>query len=463
MNTRTEHDLLGELQVPAAALYGIHTARALSNFQLSGRAVAPALIRALEQVKKSCALANRELGFLPAAKSDAICGACDEIAAGQHADQFPLDAVQGGAGTSTNMNLNEVIANRALELLGAARGDYAQLHPIEDVNLHQSTNDVYPTALKVAAISGLRELSAALAALQGAFQKKEKEFSGIVKLGRTEMQDAVPMTMGAEFSAFAEAFARDRWRTFKAEERLRVVNLGGTAIGTGLTAPRSYIFLVIEKLREVTGLGLTRAENLVDATANADCFAEVAGILNACAANFIKVARDLRLLHLFGEIKLPSVQAGSSIMPGKVNPVIAEAALQAGMQARAAGALVTEAAAAGTLQINECLPLLAASLLDQIALLKNAAAMLAPHVEGITADAEICRHYLDYSPALITAFLPRIGYEQAQQWLTAYKTTGSSDLRAFLISKLGREIVEQTLSPENLTALGFRPESVKSV
>jgi aspartate ammonia-lyase len=453
---RTEHDLLGELSVPAAALYGIHTARALANFPPSGRAVAPALIRALAQVKKSCALANRELGFLPIEKCDAICRACDEIAAGQHAHQFPLDALQGGAGTSTNMNLNEVIANRALELLGAARGDYAKLHPIEDVNLHQSTNDVYPTALKVAAIAGLRELSAALATLQGAFQKKEKEFSGIVKLGRTEMQDAVPMTMGAEFSAFAEAFARDRWRTFKAEERLRVVNLGGTAIGTGLTAPRSYIFLVIEKLREVTGLGLTRAENLMDATANADCFVEVAGILNACATNLVKIARDLRLLHMLGEIKLPTVQAGSSIMPGKVNPVIAEAAQQAGMLARAAGTLVAEAAAAGTLQINECLPLLATSLLEQIALLKNSAEMLAPHVDGITADAETCRHYLDYSPALITAFLPRIGYAQAQTWLMEYTADGGTDLRTFLLGKLGREIVDQTLSPENLTALGFR-------
>jgi aspartate ammonia-lyase len=456
MESRTEHDLLGELAVPAAALYGIHTARALANFRLSGRAVSAALIRALAQVKKACALANRELGFLPAEKCDAICRACDEIAAGQHADQFPLDALQGGAGTSTNMNLNEVIANRALELMGAARGDYAKLHPIEDVNRHQSTNDVYPTALKVAAIFGLRELSATLATLQGAFQRKEKEFAGIVKLGRTEMQDAVPMTLGAEFSAFAEAFARDRWRTFKAEERLRVVNLGGTAIGTGLTAPRSYIFLVIEKLRDVTGLGLTRAENLVDATANADCFAEVAGILNACATNFIKIARDLRLLHMLGEIKLPAVQAGSSIMPGKVNPVIVEAALQAGMQARAAGALVAEAAAAGTLQINEGLPLLAASLLDQIALLKNAAEMFAPHVDGIIADPETCRRCLDGSPALITAFLPRIGYVQAQAWLAECKVAGGTDLRAFLIAKLGQEIVEQTLSPGSLTALGFR-------
>ncbi|TAN38889.1 MAG: aspartate ammonia-lyase [Verrucomicrobia bacterium] len=455
-NFRTEHDLLGELAIPSDALYGIHTARALANFRISGRVVSPALVRALAQVKKACALANRELGFQGLEKCDAICRACDEIVAGQHADQFPLDALQGGAGTSTNMNLNEVIANRALELLGAMRGDYAKLHPIEDVNLHQSTNDVYPTALKVAAIFGLRELSAALATLQGAFQKKEKEFSGIVKLGRTEMQDAVPMTMGAEFSAFAEAFARDRWRTFKAEERLRVVNLGGTALGTGLTASRSYIFLVIEKLREVSGLGLTRAENLVDATANADCFAEVAGILNACAANFIKIARDLRLLHMLGEIRLPPVQAGSSLMPGKINPVIAEATVQAGMQARAAGALVAEVAASGTLQINEYLPLLAASLLDQIALLKNAAEMLASHVAGITAAAAACRRHLDHSRALINAFLPRIGYEQAQRWFGEFNADGGNDLRAFLIGKLGRAIVEQTLSPENLTALGYR-------
>ena len=453
---RTEHDLLGLRPIPAEALYGIHTLRARENFPLGGRPVPPALIRALALVKKACVLTNRELGFQTPEKADAMCRACDEIIGGRHADQFPLDALQGGAGTSTNMNLNEVIANRALELLGATRGDYVRLHPIEDVNQHQSTNDVYPTALKLAAIGGLRELSVALTALQGAFQRKEKEFAGIVKLGRTEMQDAVPMTLGAEFSAFAEAFARDRWRTFKAEERLRVVNLGGTAIGTGLAAPRSYIFLVIEQLRAVTGLGLTRSENLVDATANADCFVEVAGVLNACATNFIKISHDLRLLHLLGEIRLPAVQVGSSIMPGKVNPVIAEAVLQAGMQARADGALVAEAAGAGTLQINECLPLLAASLLDQIALLTRVAGLLAPQVDGITADAAVCRHHLDQSPALITVFLPRIGYEQAQTWLAEFKRGGGTDLRGFLVGKLGKEIVAQALSPENLTALGYR-------
>ena len=278
MNQRKEKDGLGEMDVPADAYWGIHTERARRNFALTGRTAPEPLIRALVMVKKACALANRELGYLPAEKADAILAACDELIGGAPAGQFPVDALQGGAGTSTHMNVNEVIANRALEVLGFAKGDYARLHPIEDVNLHQSTNDVYPTALKIAAIFGLRQLSESVAGLQNAFQKKEKEFSGIVKIGRTEMQEAVPLTLGAEFSAFAEAFARDRWRTFKCEERLRTVNLGGTAVGTGLTAPRNYIFLVIERLREVTGLGLTRGENAVDQTANADCFVEVSGM-----------------------------------------------------------------------------------------------------------------------------------------------------------------------------------------
>lgn len=442
--------------MPASAYWGIHVLRASENFRLTGRPVPQALIRALALVKKACALANRELGHLPADKAAAIVQACDEIAEGGLSDQFPLDALQGGAGTSTNMNVNEVVANRALELTGACKGDYSRIHPVEDVNRHQSTNDVYPTALRVAAILKLRDLSRDLAALQGAFQRKEKEFAGVVKMGRTEMQDAVPMTLGSEFSAFAEAFARDRWRTFKAEERLRVVNLGGTAIGTGLAAPRSYIFLATEKLREVTGLGLARSENLVEATANADSFVEVAGVLNACAANFIKMGRDLRLLHLLGEIRVPTVQVGSSIMPGKVNPVLLEAAVQAGMRARAEGGLVAEAAGAGTLQINEWLPLIAVSLLDAIEVLARAAAMLAPHVDGMESCPDACRQGLDSSPALITAFLPRVGYEKAQQWMAEYRASGGSDIRAFIAGKLGEAVVADTLSPGHLTALGSR-------
>ncbi|MCE5266182.1 MAG: aspartate ammonia-lyase [Deltaproteobacteria bacterium] len=465
LKNRTEADLLGVLEVPASAYWGIHTQRAIANFPLSGRRVNPALIGALAQVKKACAAANAELGYLDADRGKAIAAACDEIAAGGLADQFPVDALQGGAGTSTNMNVNEVVANRAIELLGGRRGDYRLVHPLETVNLHQSTNDVYPTALRVAAIFGLRRLSAAIAALQGVFQEKEKSFAPIVKIGRTELQEAVPMTLGAEFAAFSEAFSRDRWRTFKGEERLRVVNLGGTAVGTGLTAPRDYIFLVIEKLREVTGLGLSRGENLTGETANADAFVEVSGIVKAHAANLVKISGDLRLLNLLGEIRLPPVQAGSSIMPGKVNPVIPEAVSQAGLRAMANDVGICDAAARGSCQINEFLPLIADLFLDEIDLLAAASAILAGHVGNVTADKERCRGFVDQSPTIITALLPFIGYERATALIREYtdlertqKAGGGnhSDIRSFLEEELGKELTEQVLSPHHLTMLGYR-------
>ena len=300
MKFRLEKDFLGEKEIPAEAYWGIHTQRALENFPISGHKVHLSLIKALALVKKACCQANVELGCLGSREGGAVSQACDEILGGKWADQFPVDALQGGAGTSTHMNLNEVLANRAIEILGGSRGDYGLIHPIETVNLHQSTNDVYPTAIKVAAVFLLRDLSQAIAKVQGAFQKKEREFARIVKIGRTELQEAVPITLGAEFSAFGEAFARDRWRTFKCEERLRVVNLGGTAVGTGLTSPRSFIFRAVEKLRELTGIGLSRGENLLDATANSDPFVEVSGILKAHASNLIKIGNDLRLLHFPG-------------------------------------------------------------------------------------------------------------------------------------------------------------------
>jgi aspartate ammonia-lyase len=462
---RKEEDLLGLLELPSSAYWGIHTQRAIGNFPLSGRRVNPSLIRALAQVKKACAAANVELGYLEAAKGDAIAAACDEIAEGGLAEQFPVDALQGGAGTSTNMNLNEVIANRAVELLGGRRGDYRLIHPLETVNLHQSTNDVYPTALRVAAIFGLRRLSSAIASLQGAFQEREKAFAAIVKIGRTELQEAVPMTLGSEFAAFAEAFSRDRWRTFKGEERLRVVNLGGTAIGTGLTAPRDYIFLVVEKLREVTGLGLSRGENLTGETANADTFVEVSGMLKAHAANLVKISGDLRLLNLTGEIRLPPVQAGSSIMPGKVNPVIPEAVIQIGLRVMANDTGVCNAASRGTWQINEFLPLIADLFLEEIDLLAAASSVLAAHVDGIAADEGRCRHFVDQSPMIVTALLPFIGYERASKLIQEYTCLKGADkpgeeqtvtIRSFLEEKLGRELTEQALSPHHLTMLGYR-------
>jgi aspartate ammonia-lyase len=454
MNTRTEHDLLGERQVPADAYWGIHTLRAQENFPLGGDRVRPELIAALASVKKACCLANADLGYLGAEQSRAIESACDEIIGGGLADQFPLDKLQGGAGTSTNMNVNEVIANRALELLGRGRGDYAAIHPIDHVNLHQSTNDVYPTGLKVACILGVRVLSAASAELQGALQKKEKEFAAIVTIGRTEMQNAVPMTLGSQFASFADALGRDRWRTFKCEERLRVVNIGGTAIGTGLAAPREYIFLVIEKLRECTGLGLTRAENGMDQTANADVFAEVAGILSAHAVNLQKVSNDLRLLHFAGDIVLPPVQAGSSMMPGKVNPVICEAAINAAVRARSNAALAIELASMGTFQINEFLPLLGQALLDAIYVCAAADRMLARHVEGITGDPETCRKHVDETTSIVTALVPDIGYETAQNLVVEFGARGGRSFRGFLEDKLGKDIVDNVLSPARLMALG---------
>lgn len=462
---RREEDFLGALDVPAEAYWGIHTQRALANFPLSGRRVNTALIRSLAQVKQACAAANTERGYLAPEIGQAIATACCEIAAGGLTDQFPLDALQGGAGTSTNMNLNEVIANRAGELLGRSRGDYTLIHPLETVNLHQSTNDVFPTALKIAAIFGLRKVSGAVASLQGAFQEKEQAFAAIVKIGRTELQEAVPMTLGAEFSAFAEAFSRDRWRTYKGEERLRVVNLGGTAVGTGLTAPRDYIFLVIEKLREVTGLGLARGENLTGETANADVFVEVAGILKALAVNLVKVSGDLRLLHFIGEIRLPPLQAGSSIMPGKVNPVVPEAVIQAGLRALAEGATVADAVSRGTLQISEFMPLIADAFLNQTDLLTAAAALLAKQVRNIAADEACCRAHFDASPLIVTALLPRIGYERAAALVREFQQTtpagaaapaSGSGIRSFLENRLGKALVDEILSPSHLTALGYR-------
>jgi aspartate ammonia-lyase len=327
---------------------------------------------------------------------------------------------------------------------------------LNHVNLHQSTNDTYPTAIKIAGINGLRSLSIAVASLQGAFQEKERAFGKIVKIGRTELQEAVPITLGAEFSAFSEAISRDRWRTFKCEERLRVVNLGGTAVGTGIAAPRDYIFLVIEKLRDVTGLGLARGENMIGETANADAFVEVSAIFKAHAANLIKIANDLRLLNLLGEIRLPDLQAGSSIMPGKLNPVLMEAVIQTGIKAIANDTVISEVTSRGTLQISEFLPLLAHAFLESIDLLISIDHLLAAHVLKIEADEIKCRYYFDKSPMIITALLPVVGYERATELILEFQRESKLSMRDFLTGKLGKELVEATFSPYQLTALGYR-------
>jgi aspartate ammonia-lyase len=458
---RQETDALGKLEIEENVLWGVHTQRALHNFALSKRRVPYALIAAIATVKRAAALTNAELGYLPKDIAGAIEAACGKICGNEkeYAASFPLDALQGGAGTSTNMNVNEVVANMALKALGREAGDYDFINPVDHVNLHQSTNDVYPTALRIAAISGVRALSDALAKLQGAFQAKEKEFSCIVKMGRTELQPAVPMTLGQEFSAFAEAVARDRWRAFKCEERLRMIALGGTAIGTGLTAPRAYIFRVVEILRSLTGMGLARSENVVDGTSNADVFVEVSGILKAASATMGKIAADLRLLHFLEEITLPAMQAGSSIMPGKINPVIMECMMQAGLVVRANDWLVSECAAHGTLQINEFMPLIASALLESIDILKAAALTLAPHVEGIKANPDRCRDYVEDSPSIMTALLPSLGYARVEDLMKDFTSAKEKNpaikLKAFLAEKLGEDLIASALSDANLIGLGY--------
>ncbi len=463
METRTETDFLGSKEIPSDALFGIHTARALENFQLAKLPVHPELIKAYGWVKLACAQINRQLGYFPEEnKADAIERACLEMAHGQLSGSVLVDALQGGAGTSTNMNVNEVIANRALQILGLPPGSYQTVSPLQHINLHQSTNDTYPTALKLAAIIMLRQLEQTLLNLQEAFQQKETEFGDVVKIGRTQLQDAVLTTLGREMAAYAEAFNRDRWRIYKCEERLRVVNLGGTAIGSGLGAPRQFIFQVTDRLRELTNTSLARAENLMENTQNSDVFVEVSGILKACATNLMKTANDLRLLSSgpdagFGEINLPALQAGSSIMPGKVNPVIPESVIQAAMQVIGNDQVITQAAAAGTLELNQYLPIIAHNLLENLNLLERAAASLNHQcVTGITANSDKCREQVINSTAIITALVPALGYEQCSKIAQRAKITNTS-IRNIVLREnyLTALEFEAMISPEAVNKLGF--------
>lgn len=463
LETRTESDLLGAGEVPAGVYWGVHTARALENFPLSGRRVHPELARAMLAVKSACARTNHRLGYLSDSVAEAIVDACRDVAEGPLFDQIVVDALQGGAGTSLNMNVNEVVANRAEERLGGRLGRYEKVHPNDHVNLHQSTNDAFPTALKIAAIRLLHRLEKSVADLQTAFQDKERAYSAVVKMARTELQDACPISYGATFSAWAEALSRDRWRVFKCEERLRVVNLGGTAVGTAIAAPRDYVFMAVETLRSETGLGLARAENLVDATQNVDCFVEVSGILKAHAVNLFKISSDLRLLSSgpqagLGEVLLPPRQAGSSIMPGKVNPVICEAVGQAAMAVIGHDAVVALAAQNGQLELNAFLPLLADALLDSLTLLEAACRIFRAHcVEGLSVDEAVCRRQVRESRAVVAALLPRLGYALATEVAEEARKTDKSVIQIVLERGLIEPaILEDLLSANAMTSLGHR-------
>jgi aspartate ammonia-lyase len=460
---RIESDLIGQKQIPTDAIWGIHTARAVENFPLSGRPIHPELIKAYGEVKLACAQTNIQLGFWKETleKAEAIEKACFEMSQGWLNEHILVDALQGGAGTSTNMNVNEVIANRALQILGEKPGNYEIISPLDDINLHQSTNDTYPTALKVAAIRLLRLLEQSVLELQEAFQQKEKEFAHIVKIGRTQLQDAVLTTLGREMSAYAEAFNRDRWRLYKCEERLRVVNLGGTAIGTGLGAPKKFIFRVTDRLRENTGIGLARSENLIDGTQNTDVFVEVSGILKACASNLYKISNDLRMMSSgpdagFNEINLPEAQAGSSIMPGKVNPVIPEAVAQTALIVFGNDQTLTQACSAGNLELNQFMPLIAHTLLENLMLLNNACKIFKENcVIGITANAEICKKNVENSTAIITALVPKVGYGKASEIADLAQKENISVKKAALKSGLfSNKDFENLISPESVCRLG---------
>lgn len=468
--TRIEHDLLGELEVPAEAYWGVHTARALLNFPVSGTAIGSLeeLIVALAQVKRSAVEANHALGLIPDDVHAATVQACIDVEAGGLRDQFVVDIYQGGAGTSTNMNINEVLANRALEILGRARGDYAAVHPLEHINLGQSTNDVYPTALRLSAIRALGRLTRSLEHLRGTLQGKELEFAPHIKMARTQLQDAVPMTMGQEFGSFAVMIGEDIRLLEAAARLLHEVHLGGTAIGTGLNASVAYQSRVLAELVEISGLPLVASEDLVEATQDVGGFVHVSGVLKRVAVKLSKICNDLRLLSSgpragLSEIRLPPQQAGSSIMPGKVNPVVPELVNQLAFEAIGSDLTVTLAAEAGQLQLNAFEPIIAVSLFRTIDHLSTGAELLADRcVAGITANVDQCRMYVERSVGIVTVLAPTIGYEAATS-VALEAVQGSHSVRDVVLRRglMTAEEIDTLLStPGSLTGKHTDPRAL---
>lgn len=431
---RLEHDLLGELEVPENAYWGVHTARAVKNFNISGVSIGHyrSLVRALGYIKEASALANHELGELPDDLFEPIKQACIEVRDGKFDAEFVVDAIQGGAGTSTNMNANEVIANRALEIAGHKKGEYQFIHPLNHVNMSQSTNDVYPTAIKVSLIIELNALLAEMKLLREAFAAKASEFSTVIKMGRTQLQDAVPMTLGQEFSTYDITMGEDEARIREIIKLLSEINLGGTAIGTQLNTPNGYAKSVTKHLSQITEHDFVLAENLIEATQDTGVFVSASSVLKRVAVKLSKIANDLRLLSSgpragFGEINLPPQQAGSSIMPGKVNPVIPEVVNQIAFTVIGNDLTVTMASEAGQLELNAFEPIIARSLMMSITYLRRGCATLRTLcVDGITANVEYLRKTVENSIGLVTAISPRIGYENATAVAQEAQASGKS-------------------------------------
>ena len=457
MDFRLEQDLLGEKNIDNCTYSGINTARALENFDLNSKTVNLNLVKEIALIKKAAAMTNKNLKSLPPEKADVIIKASEEIIEGKFDAEFKVSAFQGGAGTSTNMNVNEVIANRAIELLGGTKGDYNIVHPLNDVNMSQSTNDVYPSALRIAAIRLIRKLSNSLSSLQEALQMKENEFSDIIKLGRTQLMDALPMTAGQSFGAYSKAIERDRWRIYKVEERLRQINLGGTAIGTGLNATNKYVFMLTDIIQELTGLGIARSDYPMDITQNCDIFVETSGLLKSCSVNLLKISNDLRLLNSgprggIGEVILPNMQAGSTIMPGKINPVIPEMVAQVSLRVIANDSAITMASSMGQLELNAFTPLIAESLLESLELLDRSVMIFKEKcIIGLKVNKDRCLENLEKSLVSATALVPHLGYDKASSISKKALATGKT-IREILLEDqiLPEEIIDKILSPSEL-------------
>jgi len=459
-NVRIEKDTFGPIEVPSDHLWGAQTQRSLEHFRISGERMPREVVHALATVKRACAAVNRALGSLTAEKADAISTAADEVLAGRWPDEFPLVVWQTGSGTQSNMNANEVIANRALELLGRPRGDYATISPNTHVNLSQSTNDVYPTAVKLSLHDGIEGLRDAMRALCASFLKKGEEFGGFLKMGRTQLQDAVPMTLGQEFSAFAHTILEDVDRLGEAQALIREINMGATAIGTRINAPEGYAEAVRRHLSTVSGLELITAPDLVEATADTGAFVQLSGVLKRCAVKISKICNDLRLLSSgpragLGEINLPPMQPGSSIMPGKVNPVIPEVVNQVCFDVIGGDVTVTLAAEAGQLQLNVFEPIIAFRLLHGIDSLKQALIVLRTRcVDGITPNPDRMRWFVENSIGIVTALVPVLGYEKATEIAKEALATGRGVYD--LVCDRGlmtREDLDRVLDPRGMVGI----------
>ena len=470
MEFRVEKDSIGTKDVPENVYYGVQSLRAAENFHITGLNMHPEIINSLAYIKKAAAITNCEAGLLDKRRTQAIVQACDEILEGKFREDFIVDPIQGGAGTSLNMNANEVIANRAIEILGGKKGDYSVVNPNDHVNCGQSTNDVIPTAGKMTSLRLLKKLKKQLLRLHSALEQKADEFDSVIKMGRTQLQDAVPIRLGQEFKAYSVAILRDLNRMDKAMDEMRTLNMGGTAVGTGLNADESYLRRIVPNLSEISGMDLVQAYDLIDATQNLDSFVAVSGAVKACAVTLSKIANDLRLMSSgpragFGEINLPAKQNGSSIMPGKVNPVIPEVVNQVAFNAIGNDMTITMAAEAGQLELNAFEPIIFYCLFQSIDTIAYAVNTFVDNcVIGITANETRCRYFVENSVGIITAICPYVGYQKAAEIAKEAIKTGES-VRKLIIEKglLTKEQMDEILEPVQMTEPGISGKTVNKI